>query len=255
MTEELSNFEDKVKGMDWFYTESDDESVYKKGDRLHREIKIEAERLGPEAMLLVNKYEYAAYKGTPKERIYVPTFCPLPVPGCDSYPLGGVLAMTPNNESNNLLNWGGAEEKTTASTTPTEDLGKLFAEAAALKDEINAREAAIEPLSKRLNELRESIRDTMDLINMDSFKGHGYSFFRKTVKSVTTPKNPEDKEQLFNYLKGQDLFDSMVSINSATLNKLYKDLAEAAAKKGNLDFRLPGIAEPKPYVSLEMRKI
>jgi hypothetical protein len=104
----------------------------------------------------------------------------------------------------NDLNWNNEEAK---SATPTEDLGKLFAEAAALKDTINEREAAIEPLAKRLAEVRELIRDTMDLINMDSFKGHGYSFFRKTVKSVTTPKSPEEKEALFTFLKQKCVFD------------------------------------------------
>lgn len=72
---------------------------------------------------------------------------------------------------------------------------------------------------------------------------------------VTTPKTPEAKTQLFDYIKskhGGETLLGMVSINHQTLNSFYNSEAEEYAAKGEM-FILPGIAEPTNEESVGFR--
>lgn len=61
--------------------------------------------------------------------------------------------------------------------------------------------------------------------------------------SVKTPKSPASRELFFAYLKEKGLFDSMISVNSNTLNSLYKSELELSTSRGEPDFSIPGIDE------------
>lgn len=66
-----------------------------------------------------------------------------------------------------------------------------------------------------------------------------------------TPKTPEAKRKLFDHLEefyGKDFLESIVQINSQTLNKLCNEMTE----QGELE--IAGLDEPTSVVSLSRRK-
>ena len=60
-------------------------------------------------------------------------------------------------------------------------------------------------------------------------------------------------DQFFAYLKDRGLFDSVITVNSQTLNKLYRTELEAAFGRGEIDFQFPGIEPPTPYFDVQIR--
>lgn len=107
------------------------------------------------------------------------------------------------------------------------------AEASRIKKEVTER------LEKAENELIE-VLTAANLKNFSAAAGKVVLAFRTSVR---TPKLPEDKEAFYAYLKARGLYDSMVSVNSMTLNSLYKAEMEEAIARGESDFSIPGINE------------
>ena len=99
------------------------------------------------------------------------------------------------------------------------------------------------------------VLNILEALEIDSVKAHGFNFYKEESMSVKTPKTLEEKEEFFNYLRSQGVFNELVSVNSRTLNSFYKSMAEKAAEDGVLDFKMPGIEEPVPYTKLKMRRM
>ena len=135
-----------------------------------------------------------------------------------------------------------------------QELGNHLREAAALKTEIQSKEAEVELLKEKFKGLSDTILGTLDLLELESIKAHGFLFFKETRSSVTTPKSPEEKKALFDFLESKGIFLEMVSVNSQTLNSLYKSLEAEALKRGELEFRLPGVPEPTTYINLKLKR-
>lgn len=73
--------------------------------------------------------------------------------------------------------------------------------------------------------------------------------------SVTTPKKPEDREAFFNYLKEKGLYEEMISVNSQSLNALFRSEWDAAIERGEaMGFKMPGVGDPKLFSDLSIRK-
>lgn len=137
---------------------------------------------------------------------------------------------------------------------PPGDLQELTKLAAQYRENIRVMERDLKAAQESYGKAADTILRTLDLMDIDSVRAHGFLFFKERKTSVTTPKTPEEKEQLFEFLQQRGIFLEMASVNSQTLNSLYKSLAEEAAEKGVLDFRMPGVGEPTEYISLKMRK-
>lgn len=137
---------------------------------------------------------------------------------------------------------------------PKDDLAALTKEAADLKLELEQAEAVVSKVKERYNAVTNTILKTLELMDMDSVKAHGFLFYKQTSTSVTTPKTAEEKEALFKFLADKGIFLEIASVNSQTLNSLYKSLAAEAADEGNYDFKIPGVGEPTSYTSLKLRR-
>lgn len=90
------------------------------------------------------------------------------------------------------------------------------------------------------------LQSALEKAGKKSYKVDGLGTISLVHKqTVTTPKTVEEKRQLFNYILdsyGQDVLDSMVSINHNTLNSFYNAEAERAEDKAM--FHLPGLGSP-----------
>lgn len=133
-------------------------------------------------------------------------------------------------------------------------LGAATEKAASLKLEIERLETETKAKKEELASTCELIKRTLDLAEIDSIRAHGYLFYKENKTSVSAPKDLDAKRELFKFLEDKGIFLEMVSINSMTLNSLYKSLAEQAMEEGVLDYRMPGVAEPVNYVNLKIRK-
>lgn len=77
-------------------------------------------------------------------------------------------------------------------------------------------------------------------------------------KSFCVPKSPEDRVAFFNWLKEKGIFESTITVHSATLNALIE--AEGIAEYGegwvnNLDaVIIPGLGIPKEYEKVRITK-
>lgn len=136
----------------------------------------------------------------------------------------------------------------------SQDLADLTLEASLLKGEIDDFKTTLESKEKKLAATREQILKTLDLMDLDQLKAHGYTFYKKNKSSVTTPKTPEEKKALFDFLESKGIFLEVASVNSQTLNALYKSLSEEAAQAGCLDYEMPGVGKATEYTTLEMRR-
>lgn len=146
------------------------------------------------------------------------------------------------------------EVESSLADATSEDLKGLTKEVADLKKEIETAEVSLKIKKEKLLTLSNMILRTLDLLELENIRAHGLLFYRETKSSVQTPKTPEDKEKLFEFLRKKGIFLEFASVNSQSLNSLYKSLSEEAAKNGNYDFKLPGVGEATMYTSLKLRK-
>ena len=99
---------------------------------------------------------------------------------------------------------------------------------------------------------------------MACMKEHNKSSYKSSIGTliiskrftVALPKTLDDKRKCFEWIleqEGQDSFDGMVSINSKTFNKYYKEHMEKAFDEGDVDFSIPGVEEPKHIEQFSVR--
>jgi hypothetical protein len=135
------------------------------------------------------------------------------------------------------------------------DVLKIKASIAAdLKNETEQLDLELKKKKKDLETIQYEILKMMEASEIDSFKAFGFTFFPKTLESVKVPKDDDAKRELFEFLKEKGLYDDYVTVNSQSLNSLFKALNEEAAQNGILDFSIPGLEEPTISTKLSMRK-
>lgn len=90
--------------------------------------------------------------------------------------------------------------------------------------------------------------------NLPNFRGPDGLISVVHRTSVKVPKEPTDRERFFQYLRERNLFDSMITVNSQTLNAFYKQELELAKERGESDFALPGISGETIVETISFRK-
>lgn len=141
-------------------------------------------------------------------------------------------------------------------------LTELCAEACTLKAAIEAATAEwITPAATRLKEVETKIQAHMEQSELEKFNVKGYGTFSlQSNFSVKVPGSEEHRAAFFAYLKELGIFDSMITVNSNTLNAWYKQELQTLAAKAEAgedvdpDFKIPGIEDPKDYNTLKFRK-
>ncbi len=108
-----------------------------------------------------------------------------------------------------------------------------------LETEINNTKKA---LTAQLDEAEGKMMAMLEESQLKNFKSEIGTVSVTHRLSVTTPKLPEDRAAFFEFLKTRQLFDQMITVNSQTLNSFYKAEFEEAAKRGEDDFKIPGIS-------------
>lgn len=70
---------------------------------------------------------------------------------------------------------------------------------------------------------------------------------RRTRITYAVPKTTSDRLEFFDYLKKKEVFEGLITVHSQTLNSWVKSEADAAAARGDFDFKVPGLGEPSSH--------
>ncbi len=133
----------------------------------------------------------------------------------------------------------------------------LIGEAYKLDTELDdIKRDQVSPRQKKLEEVEGKILEYLAILEKTSYKSDFGTVVRQNRYSVLTPKTVEQKKAFFLWLKekGEDVYWQYTSVNSNSLNALYKEELEIAKENGDLQFSLPGIGEPTVMTSLAKRK-
>jgi hypothetical protein len=122
--------------------------------------------------------------------------------------------------------------------------------------QIESMQMKIKPLSEDLEKHKKILMAFLDQNEMSSFKAQGFTFVVAEKFSVETPKG-EDRPKFFDWCaekKGWEFVKQSFTMNSQSLQGFYKAEQEVAVQEKNIDFKIPGIGEPKAFKMLQIRK-
>lgn len=126
-----------------------------------------------------------------------------------------------------------------------------------LREEIDADKAILSEKNAALDELENKIVLTLKELGKTSYRSEYGTVSRNEKWRVNLPATPEDRAEFFEYLKNKGLFENMITVNSNTLNSYYMkewEQAKGGDPEEALNFKVPGIGEPKLYEALSFRK-
>jgi hypothetical protein len=123
------------------------------------------------------------------------------------------------------------------------------------KIEANKREV-LKPLQEEYAKIEEQIKTALESQELTSYRSKVGLITRVNRYSVRNPESTDAKKEFYKYLKnqGDDIFWDFVTPNNQKLNAYYKEQREIAKEKGDFDFSLPGIGEPKLSSYLSIKK-
>lgn len=94
-----------------------------------------------------------------------------------------------------------------------------------------------------LDALDRQLLSCLARLNRTSWDSPLGKFSSRLVSTVRVPKG-DAREEFFNYLKDTGEFDTLITVNSQTLNGWYKREQIRAEEEGRLtEFKVPGIEE------------
>jgi hypothetical protein len=124
--------------------------------------------------------------------------------------------------------------------------------------EKRAEKKAIEDQAKevgsRIAKIEAKILAHLEEYGMKNFSGDFGQVVRTKRYSVKQPKTPEAKEQFFDYLRSQGVFEELISVNSRTLQSWVRQEIEAKKEEGVQDFVPPGLDQPEITETISLRK-
>jgi len=89
----------------------------------------------------------------------------------------------------------------------------------------------------------------------DSYRSDDVSFSYKVVESFKTPKETDQRELFFQYLKDRNAYDNLITVNSRSLNSFAQQELEMQELEGNYGFAIPGITKGEPYFSPSIKRL
>jgi len=107
--------------------------------------------------------------------------------------------------------------------------------------------------------------EEMDRKIISMLQGAGLTKFASSVGTISTridhsyrvPKDADSKHRFFDFIRqndGEEMLQTLLTINSATANSYAKSKVAEADEKGELDFKIDGLEDPTMKVSLSFRK-
>ncbi len=137
-----------------------------------------------------------------------------------------------------------------------EDLDKLVSEIADKEKDIDIIEAELKEKNKAVAELKMQAVGYLKELGREKYAAPFGTVSLTEHWSVKMPTTPENKEQLFNWMREKGIFDSYATVNSNSLKALFKSERDLAVKEGQdpLLFVLPGLEPATVFEGLKFTK-
>lgn len=101
-------------------------------------------------------------------------------------------------------------------------------------------------INKEINALEYRIAAYMNELGRDEYVSPIGKFTIKDSWRVNMPENDIEKAKLFDHLRERGIFDKYATVNSNSLNALYRADWDAAKEHGEgMTFAMPGVPAPK----------
>ena len=146
-------------------------------------------------------------------------------------------------------------EVETEKQVSVQEMDAMVKELFELRAEIEAKESVIKELNKTLAKKQGEFTACLKALGRENYKSdHGtVSVVQKWRVSV--PQTEEAKQAFFAHLKERGVLWQYATVNSNSLNSLFMADWEAAQERGEgMEFKMPGVSEPKLFETISMRK-
>lgn len=133
----------------------------------------------------------------------------------------------------------------------------LIKDIAEKRKDVEALKKTYSDANAELEELERKAIGMLKALGKSSFKGELGTITRVEKWRVNLPATDQDRENFFAYLRERGLFEKMITVNSNSLNSFYMQEWEQVKESDPmeaLNFRIPGISEPKAHETLSFRK-
>ena len=134
------------------------------------------------------------------------------------------------------------------------DMENLIKELADIRGQIDGLKDAEKKLNEAKGAIEAKIMTELKAVGNDSYKSSLGTAYISTSLSYKMPKDEQNRAELFEYLKKQNTFDTLITINSQTFNAWCKAETEAAKAAGTFPFAIPGVEDPISYEAIRFRK-
>ena len=147
--------------------------------------------------------------------------------------------------------WEEAPETNELTLKQLTEICQAYADKRAERDEL---ESKVKELSKEAEEIEAKILAYLTEYGMPNFKGAFGTVSVRNTKTISQPETMEEKLKLFDYLREQNLFDSMVSVNSRTLSSWASKEIEAKEKDGVYGWVPPGLKPAQNFQKITLSR-
>lgn len=134
------------------------------------------------------------------------------------------------------------------------DLEKMIAECFLQRNKYDAAKEIASQEHERMEQMQQKIIATLEELNLTSYKSQVGTFGYRYEESFLIPKDLENRQKFFDFLKQKGVYDTMISVNSKTLNAFAKAEMAAEEAAGQLDYQIPGLQKSAPVARATMRK-
>lgn len=139
------------------------------------------------------------------------------------------------------------------STTSIEEFEREIDRLFEMKEEVAALEKQQSFINTQIEELQERVIATLEAHGKTKHVGRKGSISLSIDSYPSFPKEPQKREEFFEYLKKRNVYEDLVTVNAQTLRRFFKDEKEAHGGDENPDFKIPGL-EPFERKKLSMRR-
>lgn len=142
-------------------------------------------------------------------------------------------------------------------TITMSEFDRMGEELLKIDDDIKYLESMVKKQNEAKSALAAKIIFIMQQLNKTSYQVGDRKLGISQRATVQTPKTKEEKEAFFNWCreKGEEVYWQYASVNSQSLNALYKAERDAAADAKDLSWQgLPGVGKESIAYTLSIRK-
>lgn len=140
------------------------------------------------------------------------------------------------------------------SETSLQSARDLVEELWAARKAQEAKRDELSEASAKVMELEHKLINVLDSAEMDRLDAESCYVLLGERTSVKMPKDNEERQAFFDYLRARGVYDELISVSSQTLNAFYRSELDLALQRGEVDFTIPGLNDVLVVPKLTVRK-